>query len=110
MEFTTPFNAYPINMQSPPLLLDSDIFGIYTEGMSNIRKGRGRPPMGSGSAKSESLLLRLAPAEKEGFAEAAALAGVPLSVWIRERLRQVAKKELEAVSRPVAFLDRKAGK
>lgn len=65
---------------------------------------RGRPPVESGHAKSESLLLRLSSAEKQGFAEAAALAGVPLTVWMRERLRLTATKELEDAARPVPFL------
>jgi hypothetical protein len=51
-------------------------------------------------------LLRLAPNEKEGFGDAADVAGIPLTVWIRERLRQVAATELEAVGRKAAFLIR----
>ena len=66
---------------------------------------RGRPPLDSDYAKSESLLLRLSPAEKQGFTEAAELAGAPLAVWMRERLRRVATKELEAAARPIAFLE-----
>ena len=33
-------------------------------------------------------------------------AGLPLSGWIRERLRRAARKELEDMDMPVAFLDR----
>jgi hypothetical protein len=65
---------------------------------------RGRPPVESGHAKSESLLLRLSSAEKQGFAEAAAMAGAPLTVWMRERLRRAAAKELEDAARSVPFL------
>ncbi len=65
---------------------------------------RGRPPVEPSHTKSESLLLRLSSAEKQGFAEAAALAGVPLTVWIRERLRLAATKELEDAARSVPFL------
>jgi hypothetical protein len=43
--------------------------------------------------------------EKEGFAAAAQVAGIPLAVWMRERLRRVAAKELEDVGREVPFLD-----
>ena len=68
------------------------------------QKRRGRPPAGSGLTKSASLLLRLTPSEKEGFAEAATVAGIPLTVWIRERLRRVAVRELEEANRQVAFL------
>jgi hypothetical protein len=50
------------------------------------------------------------PGEKKGFEDAAAHAGVPLAVWMRERLRQVAKKELEEAGRAVAFLPRTSGK
>jgi hypothetical protein len=53
-----------------------------------------------------SILLRLDPNEKRGFGDAAETAGVPLAVWMRERLRLVAKKELESAGRPVAFLNR----
>lgn len=67
----------------------------------------GRPPKGSGLTKSESILLRLDPGEKKGFGDAALVAGVPLTVWIRERLRTVAKSELQSAGRTVAFLDTK---
>lgn len=49
-------------------------------------------------------MLRLDPGEKKGFGDAAAQAGIPLAVWIRERLRQVAAKELGGAGREVAFL------
>jgi predicted HicB family RNase H-like nuclease len=68
----------------------------------------GRPPKEPGKRHSETLLIRLEPAEKVGFGDAASLAGAPLAVWIRERLRRAATRELEAASRPVAFL--KSGK
>ncbi len=87
------------------------VFFRYTiPAMSTRKTGRGRPPKGSGAAKSLSILLRLDPGEKQGFTDAAELAGAPLSVWIRERLRTVAKTELEAGGRPVAFLNRAGGK
>jgi hypothetical protein len=69
---------------------------------------RGRPPKGSGLAKSESILLRLEPREKAGFSEAAETAGAPLSVWIRERLRRAAWEELEKAGKPVPFIERSA--
>ena len=67
----------------------------------------GRPPKGSGLTKSESILLRLDPGEKQGFGDAAQFAGVPLTVWIRERLRTVARNELQSAGMPIAFLDGK---
>jgi hypothetical protein len=78
--------------------------------MKTKKVRRGRPPKGSGTAKSMSVLLRLDPGEKRGFGDAAALAGIPLAVWMRERLRQVASRELEGAGRPVAFLPGANGK
>ena len=65
---------------------------------------RGRPPKGADSLHSEPLLVRLEPTEKEAFRNAAELAGVPLSAWVRERLRRVASQELRQASLPIAFL------
>ena len=53
----------------------------------------------------ESMEVRLASAEKRAFKEAAGLAGIPLSTWVRERLRQVAIRELEAVGLAISFLE-----
>ena len=53
--------------------------------------------------KAELLQVRVDDAEKEAFAEAASLAGLALSAWVRERLRMTAARELEAASRPIAF-------
>lgn len=68
---------------------------------------RGRPPLGSDEKKSETFLLRLEPGEKKGFEDAATVAGVKLSAWIRKRLRVVAGKELERAGRPVPFIESK---
>jgi hypothetical protein len=59
---------------------------------------------GSGKRREELLQVRVASTEKEAFEEAANLSGLALSAWVRERLRQVATRELEAASRPIAFL------
>ena len=53
---------------------------------------------------SEYLAVRMEPAEKQAFKDAAELAGVPLSVWMRERLRRAAIRDLEEAARPIAFL------
>jgi len=45
--------------------------------------------------------------EKQGFREAADIAGITLSAWIRERLRTAAKQELEREGREVPFLKQK---
>jgi Fe-S cluster assembly ATPase SufC len=42
---------------------------------------------------------------KLSFQEAADLAGIPLSGWIRERLRHAAKKDSEEAGRPISFFD-----
>lgn len=65
---------------------------------------RGRPRKRSACTKSDSLLLRLEPREKQAFANAARIAAAPLSVWIRERLRLAATRELEAAAKPIPFL------
>lgn len=70
---------------------------------------RGRPPKGSGKIKSIRLDMRLHEAEKEGFRLAAELSGLELSAWIRERLRKVARDELERAGQPVPFLPVKNG-
>lgn len=59
---------------------------------------------GAGELRDVPLLIRLQAAEKEAFQDAAAYAGVPLSAWVRERLRRAAVRELEAASLPIAFL------
>jgi uncharacterized protein (DUF1778 family) len=54
--------------------------------------------------KSEFMKIRLEPAEKRAFHEAADIAGVALSAWMRERLRRAARRELEEAGRQIAFL------
>ena len=61
-------------------------------------------PSEDGETKSAAILLRLEPAEKEGFRAAAELAGIDLSSWIRERLRRVARQELEEARQPIPFI------
>lgn len=73
--------------------------------MAMNKKNRGRPRKRVHSTKSASVLLRLEPSEKQGFAQAAALAGAPLAVWMRERLRRVAASELREAGRAIPFLD-----
>jgi hypothetical protein len=68
------------------------------------KRSRGRPRKDIDKLRSEALLVRLEDAEKTAFRDAAELAGVPLSSWVRERLRQVASKELTNARLPVAFL------
>ncbi len=65
---------------------------------------RGRPPKRSAEKKAEYLDIRCDAAEKQGFRDAAEVAGVPLSMWVRERLRSAARQELLEAGRPIPFL------
>ncbi|TAL13955.1 DUF1778 domain-containing protein [Patescibacteria group bacterium] len=58
-------------------------------------------------AKSEILRARLDAEEKEAFQEAANLAGLSLSTWVRERLRRAARVELEDAGKQIAFLKKR---
>jgi hypothetical protein len=55
-------------------------------------------------SKAQVLQVRLTDEEKQGFQEAAYLAGIPVSSWVRERLRSTAIRELEAAGRRVPFV------
>lgn len=55
--------------------------------------------------KNETLNLRISGPEKQSFEDAAALAGIPLSAWIRERLRSAARRDLEEAGLPIAFVE-----
>jgi len=63
----------------------------------------------SSSAKKQMLEVRTNDAEKQAFKDAAELAGIPLSAWVRERLRQAAIRDLEAVGKRAAFLEHLIG-
>ncbi len=80
----------------------------YTKGMNNTLPKRGRPPKRNDRLKAECLDIRLLAVEKQAFRDAADLAGLDLSAWVRERLRMLARKELTAAGRPVAFLVKSA--
>lgn len=77
--------------------------------MATNSNRRGRPPKGEHEKKAEYLDVRLDTAEKEAFKQAAEVAGVPLSVWVRERLRSAARRELIEVGRQIPFLVAKRG-
>jgi hypothetical protein len=72
--------------------------------MNTNQQQRGRPKKDPTRTKGEYLEIRLETAEKQAFRDAADLAGLDLSAWVRERLRIAARKELESASQPVAFL------
>lgn len=65
---------------------------------------RGRPPVDPQRTKGVHLDIRLSEDEKEAFKKAAELEGLALSVWIRQRLRKAARKELEDAGVAVPFL------
>jgi uncharacterized protein (DUF1778 family) len=54
--------------------------------------------------KTESLKLRLMPDEKMAFQNAADISGLPLSAWVRERLRKAATRDLETSGQEIPFL------
>ncbi|HYN21808.1 MAG TPA: hypothetical protein VE078_12675 [Thermoanaerobaculia bacterium] len=56
-------------------------------------------------AKGEVLQIRLTEAEKQGFQAAANLAGIPLSSWVRERLRLAAIRDLESAGQQIPFVE-----
>jgi uncharacterized protein (DUF1778 family) len=65
-------------------------------------KQKGRPKQIE--TRTESIEIRLGSLEKKSFRDAANLAGVSTSSWIRERLRRAAIRELEEAAIPIAFL------
>ena len=67
-----------------------------------MRKPAGRPQ--KARKLDEYLEVRVQALEKRAFRNSADLAGIPLATWIRERLRQVAIRELEAVGKQIPFL------
>jgi antitoxin component of RelBE/YafQ-DinJ toxin-antitoxin module len=69
-------------------------------------KTMGRPKKKPDAVKVDYIEVRCEEAEKQAFRAAAEAAGLPLSGWIRERLRRIARKELEDMDIPVAFLER----
>jgi head-tail adaptor len=68
------------------------------------KKTRGRPTKHESDTKNRYLQVRVEQSEKESFDTAAELAGIPLSIWVRERLRVIAKKELEQHGQTAKFL------
>jgi hypothetical protein len=55
--------------------------------------------------RGEVLQIRLTREEKQGFSAAARLAGIPLSSWVRERLRVAAIRDLESAGQKVPFVE-----
>ena len=76
--------------------MDLSIQWIYNQAMSERER------------KEQVVIMRLSSTEKAGFREAADLAGIGLSTWIRERLRHAAIRELEQAGRIAPFIKRQA--
>lgn len=55
-------------------------------------------------SKGDRLYIRLADPEKQAFQMAADQAGIPLSAWVRERLRLAAIRDLEMAGRVAPFV------
>lgn len=69
-------------------------------------KKAGRPKKQPDLVKTEYIEMRVEQSEKQTFRDAADAAGMSMSTWIRDRLRRAARKELEDLNRPVAYLQR----
>ena len=54
--------------------------------------------------RDELLVIRVQAQEREAFRQAAKIAGVPLSAWVRERLRKASIEESEQAGLRVPFL------
>lgn len=57
------------------------------------------------ATKTIAMQVRVSEAEAVAFSDAADLAGMRLSAWVRSRLRVDAARELREEGRPVAFLE-----
>ncbi len=72
--------------------------------MAKPKARRGAPKKSPDKAKAALIQLRVNDAEKRAFVDAADLDGKKLSEWMRDRLRRLAREELQAHGRTVAFL------
>lgn len=72
--------------------------------MKPSKRSGGRPAKAASDRKEILLQVRLDQAERESFQQAANVGGVPLSAWVRERLRRAAIRELEEVGVRAPFL------
>jgi predicted HicB family RNase H-like nuclease len=80
------------------LVVDLYCQPCYISDMASRRK---QPSKGSGRRKADVMQVRVGDSEKQTFEAAAALAGIGLSSWVRERLRQAAIRELEAAGQNI---------
>lgn len=64
----------------------------------------GRPPKPLARRKQGFIKIRVESAEQEAFQKAADIVGIPLSAWVRERLRGASIRELEEIGLRAPFL------
>lgn len=69
--------------------------------MINVVKRR-KP---TGERKGDYLEVRLSDVEKRTFLAAAKIGGLPLSAWVRERLRRAAIRDLEEVGHSIPLFE-----
>ena len=62
------------------------------------------PEISSAQLQTEYLDVRFVIAEKQGFNAAAELAGMPVTAWVRNWLRQATRVELKSAARSVPLL------
>ena len=67
-------------------------------------KRTGRPKKEQADKKGRYLQVRVDDAEMQAFDDAAQLAGIEKSSWVRERLRTAARRELQDAGRQVPFI------
>jgi hypothetical protein len=67
-------------------------------------KKRGRPAKPENLVKNRVVQVRLLQVEKDTFEDAAKLAGLSSASWMRSRLRDMARRELESAKKKVKFL------
>jgi len=60
-----------------------------------MKKRMGRPPKSGNENLSERMMMRLTPSEMVAYNQAAEIAGLDRSEWIREILNRAAKKALQ---------------
>lgn len=80
---------YPVCHDKSSQGVDLSVHSAYSLGMNN---------------KDAKLQIRVSESEKKGFQTAADLAGIPLSSWVRERLRLAAIRDLESAGFKIPFV------
>ena len=69
-----------------------------------MAKTRAQAPKTDEASKPRYLQVRVTEPEKAAFDEAAEMAGIGVSAWVRERLRIAARTELQGYGKTVSFI------